>query len=101
MQQLKMTHPNVYSEFSTENHFIQSCSGKLFSQVSTDMANRLINYMPTQSQAEERLANHRARTRQLQRWFLTIHEQASITSVLKVMYRLQGALNETRKTSRR
>ena len=35
-----MTHPNVYSEFATENHFIQNCSGKLFSQVSTDMANR-------------------------------------------------------------
>ena len=29
MQQLEMSHPNVYSEFAAENHFIQSCSGKL------------------------------------------------------------------------
>ena len=49
MQQLELTHLNVYRELASGNHFI-SYSGQPFSQVSTDMANRST---PTQSKAEE------------------------------------------------
>ena len=37
MQQLELTHPDVYNEFAAGNHSI-SHSGQPFSQVSTDMA---------------------------------------------------------------
>ena len=59
MHQIESKHPRVYVEFMRGNHVICRSSHP-FSQFSTDTA--------------------------LQRWFLTSHERAAITSSLKSMY---------------
>ena len=66
------THPDVYSEFAAENHFIKAVQGSLFHK------------FPLKWPIDQRQLKVK-----LQRWFLTIHEQASITSALKTVYGLQ------------
>ena len=72
MQQLEITHPDVYSEFAAENHFIKAVQGSPFPKL-------LLTWPIDQRRLKVKL----------QRWFLTIHEQASITSALKAVYGLQ------------
>ena len=86
MQKLELTHPEVYKEFSEGNHSI-SCSGQPFSQVSTDMA--LQQSINPDSKSSGGVIGISQSPSALERWFLTIHERASITSALKAMFGLQ------------
>ena len=86
MQQLELTHPDVYNEFAAGNHTI-SHSGQPFLQVSTDMA--LEQSINADSKSSGGVIGISQIPSALERWFLTIHERASITSALKAMYGLQ------------
>ena len=86
MQQLELTHPDVYNEVAAGNHTI-SRSGQPLLQVSTDMA--LEQSINTDSKSRGGLFGISQIPSALERWFLTIHERASITSALKAMYGLQ------------
>ena len=86
MQRLEQTHPDVYNEFAAGNHSI-SRTGQPFSQVSTDMA--LEQSINADSKSSGGVIGISPSPSALERWFLTIHERASITSALKVMYGLQ------------
>ena len=86
MQKLELTHPEVYKEFAEGNHSI-SRSGQSFSQVSTDMA--LEQSINADSKSSGGVIGISQSPSALERWFLTIHEQASITSALKAMFGLQ------------
>ena len=86
MQRLEVTHPEVYNEFAAGNHSI-SRTGQPFSQVSTDMApEQSIN---ADSKSSGGVIGISQSPSALERWFLTIHERASITSALKAMYGIQ------------
>ena len=86
MQKLELTHPEVYKEFAAGNHSI-SRSGQPFSQVSTDMA--LEQSINADSKSSGGVIGISQSPSALERWFLTIHERASITSALKAMFGLQ------------
>ena len=86
MQKLELTHPEVYKEFAEGNHSI-SRSGQPFSQVSTDMA--LEQSINADSKSSGGVIGISQSLSALERWFLTIHERASITSALKAMFGLQ------------
>ena len=86
MQQLELTHPDVYNEFAAGNHTI-SHSGQLFLQVSTDMA--LEQSINADSKSSGGVIGISQIPSALERWFLTIHERAFITLALKAMYGLQ------------
>ncbi|CAH3175616.1 unnamed protein product [Porites evermanni] len=86
MQKLELTHPEVYKEFAEGNHSI-SRSGQPFSQVSTDMA--LEQSINADSKSSGGVIGISQSPSALERWFLTIHERASITSALKAMFGLQ------------
>ena len=70
MQQLELTHPDVYNEFSAGNHTI-SRSGQPFLQVSTDMA--LEQSINTDSKSSGGVIGISQIPSALERWFLTIH----------------------------
>ncbi|CAH3166536.1 unnamed protein product [Porites lobata] len=86
MQKLELTHPEVYKEFAEGNHSI-SRSGQPFSQVSTDMA--LEQWINADSKSSGGVIGISQSPSALERWFLTIHERASITCALKAMFGLQ------------
>ena len=86
MQKLELTHPDVYKEFAEGNHSI-SRSWQPFSQVSTDMA--LEQSINADSKSSGGVIGISQSPSALERWFLTIHERASITSALKAMFGLQ------------
>ena len=86
MQQLELTHPNVYNEFAAGNHTI-SRPGQPFSQVSTDMA--LEQSINADSKSSGGVIGISQFPSGLEQWFLTIHERASITLALKAMHGLQ------------
>ena len=86
VQKLELTHPDVYKEFAEGNHSI-SRSGQPFSQVSTDMA--LEQSINADSKSSGGVIGISQSPSALERWFLTIHERASITSALKAMFGLQ------------
>ena len=86
MQKLELTHPEVYKEFAEGNHSI-SRSGQTFSQVSTDMA--LEQSINADSKSSGGVIGISQSPSALERWFLTIHERASITSAFKAMFGLQ------------
>jgi len=86
MQQLELKHPDVYNEFAAGGHSI-SRTGHPFSQVSTDMA--LEQSINADSKSSGGVIGISQSPSALERWFLTIHERASITSALKAMYGLQ------------
>ena len=86
MQKLELTHPDVYKEFAERNHSI-SRAGQPFSQVSTDMA--LEQSINADSKSSGGVIGISQSPLALERWFLTIHERASITSASKAMFGLQ------------
>ena len=80
MQQLDNAHPRVYEEFMKGNHSI-SRSGQPFTQVSTDMAlEQSINLDP---KMKGRIIGITKRPEALERWFLTSHQRAAITTAMK------------------
>ena len=83
MHQIESKHPRVYAEFMRGNHVV-SRSSHPFSQVSTDMA--LEQSINADSKAKGGIVGLSKRPAALQRWFLTSHERAAITSSLKSMY---------------
>ena len=94
MQKLELTHPEVYKEFAEGNHSI-SRSGQPFSQVSTDMA--LEQSINADSKSSGGVIGISQSPSALERWFLTIHERASITSALKAMFGLQDGEQASQK----
>ena len=98
MQQLELTHPDVYNEFAAGNHSI-SRTGHPFSQVSTDMA--LEQSINADSKSSGGVIGISQSPSALERWFLTIHEGASITSALKAMYGLQDSEQASHKEAAR
>ena len=86
MQKLELTHPKVHKEFAEGNHSI-SRSGQPFSQVSTDMS--MEQSINADSKSSGGVVGISQSPSALERWLLTIHERASITSALKAMFGLQ------------
>ena len=80
MNQLESKHPKVHQEFIAGNHSI-SRSGQPFSQVSTDMA--LEQSINADSKSKGGIVEITQSPAALNRWFLTAHERASITTALK------------------
>ena len=85
MDQLSDTHPVVHEEFISENHSI-SRSTQPFSQVWTDMAN-------LDSKTTGGITGISQRPGALQRWFLTCHERAAITTVIPCCCTLMCEIN--------
>ena len=83
-----------YNEFAAGNHTI-SRSGQPFLQVSTDMA--LEQSINTDSKSSGGVIGISQIPLALERWFLIIHEQASITSALKATYGLQDGKQASHK----
>jgi len=71
MQQLELTHPDVYNEFAAGNHTI-SHSGQPFLKVSTDMA--LEQSINADSKSSGGVIGISQIPSALERWFLSIHE---------------------------
>lgn len=87
MQSLESQHPTVYKEFMSGNHVVCRSSNP-FSQVSTDMA--LEQSLNADSKSKGGIVGISQRPAALQRWFLTCHERAAITSSLKSMYAVES-----------
>ena len=83
MHQLKSLHPKVYEEFATGNFSI-SRTGQPFSQVATDMA--LEQSINADSKSKGGIVGISQSPAALERWFLTAHERASVTTALREMY---------------
>lgn len=86
MHELQETHPAVYQEFMEGNHAI-SRSGHPFAQVWTDMA--LEQSINLDSKTIGGIIGISQKPGALERWFLTSHERATITTALKEMCGLQ------------
>ena len=102
MHQIESKHPRVHDEFMRGNHVVCRSSHP-FSQVSTDMA--LEQSINADLKAKWGIFGILMRPAALQRWFLTSHEQAAITSSLKSMYAVEkedrvGAVPEESSASR-
>ena len=82
MQKLHETAPEVYQEFMQGNHPV-SRSGQPFSQVWTDMA--LEQSINLDSKTRGGIIGITQKPGTLERWFLTAHERAAITSATKGM----------------
>ena len=82
MQLLDSKHPKVYEEFMSRN-FSVSCSGQPFSQVATDMA--LEQSINADSKSKAGIVGISQSPAALERWFLTAHERACITTALREM----------------
>lgn len=83
MKRLETKHARVHQEFMNGDHVV-SRSSNPFSPVSTDMA--LEQSINADSKAKGGIVGISQRTGALQRWFLTSHERAAITTSLKNMY---------------
>ena len=83
MRQLATKHPQVHQEFVNGYHAV-SRSGKPFSQVWTDMA--LEQTINTDSKSKGGIIGISQNPGALDRWFLTSHERASVTTALKNMF---------------
>ena len=88
MQQLELTHLDVYEDFNAGNHSI-NCTGQPFSQVSTDIALELL--INTDSKLKGVVIPILHSPSALE-WFFP-----SITSALKVLYGLQDGSHTTQK----
>ena len=86
MHQLSTTHPEVHAEFLIGNHSV-SRSNQPFSQVWTDMA--LEQSVNLDSKKRGGIIGITQKAEALDRWFLTIHERAAITTATKHMCGLQ------------
>mgnify|MGYP000055450759 FL=1 len=82
MRKLKSKHPQVYEEFSAGNFSI-SRSGHPFSQVAADMA--LEQSINADSKSKGGIVGISQCPAALERWFLTAHVRASVTTSLKEM----------------
>ena len=80
---LESSHPKVHEEFLAGN-FSVSRSGHPFSQVSTDMA--LEQSINADSKSKGGIVGMSQSPAALERWFLTAHECASVTTALREMY---------------
>jgi len=87
MQSLECKHSTVYKELMSGNHVVCRSSNP-FSQVSTDMA--LEQSLNADSKSKGGIVGISQRPAALQRWFLTCHERAAITSSLKSMYAVES-----------
>lgn len=84
MRQLKTKHPKVYDEFANFGNFSISRTGQPFSQVATDMA--LEQSINADSKSKGGIVGISQSPAALERWFLTAHERASVTTALREMY---------------
>ena len=82
MRKLKSKHPQVYEEFTAGNFSI-SRSGHPFSQVAADMA--LEQSVNADSKSKGGIVGISQSPAALERWFLTAHVRASVTTSLKEM----------------
>jgi hypothetical protein len=82
MNQLVKTHRDVHHEFMSGNHAI-SRSTQPFAQVWTDMALEQSNNLD--SKISGGIIGISQRPGALERWFLTCHERAAITTAMKEM----------------
>ncbi|KAK3719580.1 hypothetical protein QZH41_006794 [Actinostola sp. cb2023] len=87
MNQLERKYPLVYKEFVGGNHSI-SRSGQPFSQVSTDMA--LEQSVNADSKRMGGIIGISQSQAAVERWFLTAHERAAMTTALKEAYGIQN-----------
>ena len=88
MNQLSETHPAVHEEFMSGNHSI-SRSTQPFAQVWTDMA--LEQSINIDSKTTGGITGISQRPASLERWFLTCHDRAAITTGMKDMCALQDS----------
>ena len=88
MNQLPETHPAVNEEFMSGNHAI-SRSPQPFAQVWTDMA--LKQSINRDSKTNGGIIGISQRAGALERWFLTCHERAAITTAMKEMCAIQDS----------
>ena len=79
----EVKHPRVHQEFVTGNRAV-SRSGQPFSQVWTDMA--LVQSVNADSKSKGGIIGISQSPAALQRWFLTSHERAFVTTALKEAY---------------
>ena len=86
MRLLATNHPDVHHEFVGGNHAI-SRSSNPFAQVWTDMA--LEQSINADSNSRGGIIRISQNPGALDRWFLTSHEHASVTTAVKDMY-MQG-----------
>ena len=87
MHRLESKHTRVHQAFLSGEHSI-SRSAQPFSQVSTDMA--LEQSINADSKAKGGIIGISQTQSALDRWFLTIHERASVTTTLKEVYGVKG-----------
>jgi len=83
MRQLATKHPQVHQEFVNGCHAV-SRSGKPFAQMWTDMA--LEQTINADSKSKGGIIGISQNPGALDRWFLTSHERASVTTALKNMF---------------
>ena len=83
MRQLATKHPEVHQEFVTGNHAVSRFI-KSFVQVSTDMA--LEQSINADSKSRGGIISISQNPGALNRWFLTSHKRASVTTALKNMF---------------
>ena len=83
MNQLEADHPQTYQEFVNQNHTVSETK-QLFAHVWTDMVfEQSIN---ADSKAQVGITGITMSPAALERWFLTCHEPALITTALKDMH---------------
>ncbi|MCG7875527.1 MAG: hypothetical protein N0C90_04285, partial [Candidatus Thiodiazotropha endolucinida] len=80
MQTLGSVHPAIEQEFVNGNHAV-SRSKNAFAQVWTDMA--LEQSVNLDSKSKGGIIGIRQKAETLERWFITCHERAAITSAIK------------------
>ena len=94
MHRLEFTHPLVHKAFLSGEHSI-SHSGQPFSQVPTDMA--LEQSINADSKTEGGIIGISQSPSAVDRWFLTIHEHASVTTAIKKVYGMKDNDNKMHK----
>ena len=88
MNQLCESHPSVYEEFMKGKHAV-SRSTRPFSQIWADMA--LEQSVNLDSKTQGGIVGISQKPGALERWFLTSHDRAAITSATKIMCGMQNA----------
>ena len=94
MHQLEEKHPMVHSDFIAGGHGV-SRSGQPFSTVWSDMA--LEQSVNAASKSAGGIIGKSQNASALEKWFLTVHERATIAAALKEMYGVQNAEQGTHK----
>ncbi|CAH3141995.1 unnamed protein product, partial [Porites evermanni] len=89
MKELPRKHPEVHKEFTEGNHAISRSDNQPFAKVWTDMA--LEQSINADSKSKGGVVGITHNQSALQRWFLTAHERASVTTALKEMYAIRDS----------